>query len=248
MSPELKRRLLDRATAPYRPTGTFHYRWGRGKLSGDPIFAAILEERLFPDGARVTDLGCGRGLLAAWCLAAEAMAAEGQWPAEFAAPRGLHFSGCELMGREAEVGMRALTPLYPGRVALCGGDMRAAPLEGFNVIAILDVLHYVDYADQEVLLDRIRAALPPGGRFLTRIGNARGGLRFAMSQLVDRGISFVQGHRLPRLWCRPLEEWVALLEARGFQVRTRSMNGANPFANVMLVADLPHAGQSPAIG
>lgn len=241
MKHSLKRRLLDQATAPYRPTGTFHYHWARGKLSGDPIFAALLERGIFRDNSRITDLGCGRGLLAAWFLAAERMQAEGHWPADAPPPpRGLNFRGCELMGREAEVGNRALQPLYPGRVDLSGGDMRVADLSGLDAIAILDVLHYIDYAEQDRFLDKIRAALPPGGIFLTRVGDAEGGLRFRISQLVDRSISFVQGHRLPRMWCRPLKDWVHALQARGFEVECISMNGHNPFANVMLVARLPN--------
>ena len=74
MQPALKRHLLDHATAPYRATGTLNYRWARGKLGYDPIFAALIELAVFPDGARVLDLGCGRGLLAAWFLAAERLA------------------------------------------------------------------------------------------------------------------------------------------------------------------------------
>ena len=243
MKPDLKNQLLDCATAPYRSLGRFHYHWARGKLSGDPIFTALLERGVFAENARITDLGCGRGLLAAWFLAAERMAESGQWPTDaIQPPRGLHFRGCELMGREAEVGNRALQPLYPERVELSGGDMRAADLSGLDAIAILDVLHYIDHAEQDRFLDKIRAALPAGGLFLTRVGDAEGGLRFRISQLVDRSISFVQGHRLPRMWCRPVKDWVAALEARGFVVECIAMNGRNPFANVMLVARVPLTG------
>lgn len=242
MSPIFRRRLLDAASAPYRAVGVVHHRWARGKLGGDAIFTALVDGAVFPDQARVLDLGCGRGLLAAWHLAAEALAARGEWPADtHRPPRDLHFTGVELMAREAEAGMRALLPHYPGRVALSGGDMREVALEGFDVVAILDVLHYVDHAAQDLLLDRIRAALPPGGLFLTRVGDANGGLRFRISQWVDRGISFIQGHRLSRMWCRPLAEWVRILEARGFKVETRPMNGHQPFANVMLIARVPQA-------
>ena len=41
MSPELKRRLLDMAAEPYRLTGSFNYRWARGKLRYDPMFASL---------------------------------------------------------------------------------------------------------------------------------------------------------------------------------------------------------------
>lgn len=240
MQRALKNRLINLATAPFKPLGHIHYFWGRGKLAGDPIFAALIDEQIFPSNARVLDLGCGRGLLAAWFLAAETFAAQGRWPANTALPpSGLHFRGLELMGREPAAGNAALQPVYPGRVELAQGDMRAADFTHTDVVAILDVLHYVDYPAQDKLLDQIRAALGPGGLFLTRVGNAGSGLRFFLSQLVDRGISFVQGHRLSRMWCRPVSEWVHILEARGFEVRTEAMNGANPFANVMLVARLP---------
>lgn len=254
MKRSLKKQLIHLATLPFKPVGIVHYYWGRGKLGGDPIFAALLDEQIFPSDARIIDLGCGRGLLAAWFLAAEKLFLDGGWPADAAPPpTGLRFRGLELMGREAEAGNRALQPIYPGRVSLAQGDLRQADLSQLDVVAILDALHYVNYAEQDVVLDQIRAALVPGGLFLTRVGDAGAGLRFFLSQIVDRSISFVQGHRLPRMWCRPIQEWVRILEARGFEVRTQPMNGANPFANIMLVAKLPghpgeHTGNPARIG
>lgn len=236
MQTALKKKLLDFSTAPYRPTGHFNYHWARGKLSRDPIFSALLERRVFPDGARVLDLGCGRGLLAAWMLGAERLAELGEWHSTVAPPRNLRFRGVELMDREAVCGNQALQPLHGERVQLSGGDMCAADLDDTDVIAILDVLHYIPYAEQDRMLDKIRAALGSGGLFVTRVGNAGGGLRFAISQWVDACMSFAQGHRLPRMWCRPLEQWVAALEARGFAVEAVPMSSGTPFANVMLVA------------
>lgn len=238
MQARLKKKLLDFATAPYRSTGHFNYHWARGKLGRDPIFSALLERRVFPDGARVLDLGCGRGLLAAWMLGAERLAEQGAWNGT-APSKGLRFRGVELMEREAICGNQALQPLHGDRVQLSGGDMCEASLDDTDAIAILDVLHYVPYDVQDQMLDRIRAALDSGGLFVTRVGNAGGGLRFAISQWVDACMSFAQGHRLPRMWCRPLEQWVTALEARGFQVEAVPMSEGTPFANVMLVARLP---------
>lgn len=236
MQPTLKNRLLDLACNPYRATGRFNYHWARGKLGRDPIFGALLERRVFPDGARVLDLGCGRGLLAAWMLAAESMAARGDWPAtQTIPPAGLSFRGVELMAREAECGNRALQPLHGQRVQLSGGDMRDFEAGDVDVVAILDVLHYIPQAEQERLLDRIRATLGQGGLFVTRVGDARGGVRFRLSQIVDHCISFAQGHRLARMWCRPLDDWLAALQKRGFEVQATPMSAGTPFANVMLV-------------
>lgn len=236
MQSELKKKLVDIATEPYRPTGHFNYHWARGKLGRDPIFAALFESPIFPDGARVLDLGCGRGLLAAWMLGAERLAEAGEWSGNVAPPKGLRFRGIELMEREAVCGNLALQPLHGDRVQLCGGDMCKANLDNTDAIAIFDVLHYIPYAEQELMLDSIRAALGSGGVFVTRVGNAGSGLRFTISQWVDACMSFVQGHRLPRMWCRPLEQWVAGLESRDFKVEVIQMSAGTPFANVMLVA------------
>lgn len=232
----LKKRLLDIACQPYRVTGNFNYRWARGKLARDPIFPALLEQAVLPDGVRVLDLGCGRGLLAAWFLAAEQLAIQGDWPTAVEPPKGLCFRGVELMVREVDCGNHALQPIYGRRVQLSGGDMRTTDLGEADVIAILDVLHYIPYAEQDRLLDQIRAALGTGGLFVTRVGDACGGLRFWLSQIVDHCLAFAQGHRLDRLWCRPVAGWISALEARGFAVQALPMSSGTPFANVMLIS------------
>lgn len=238
MQSTLKKRLLDQATAPYRPTGHFNYRWARGKLYHDPIFSALVESPILPDNARILDLGCGRGLLAAWLLAAEQLAQQGDWPSETPPPKNLSFRGVELMAQEAECGNQALQPIHGKRVQLSGGDMRTADMSNTDVIAILDVLHYVPYAEQDRILDTIRAALDAGGIFVTRVGDAHEGWRFKFSQIVDLCMSYAQGHRLEQMWCRPLTEWIAALEARGFIVQAIPMSTGTPFANVMLVSSV----------
>jgi SAM-dependent methyltransferase len=236
MQSNLRKRLLELASAPYRHTGQFNYRWARGKLQHDPIFAALIEQAVLPEGARVLDLGCGRGLLAAWFLAAEQLAERGLWCAPMPAPRSLSFRGVELMAREAECGNRALQPLYGQRVQLCHGDMRRVEMGDADVVVVLDVLHYIAPLEQDRLLDQIRAALGHGGLFITRVGDAASGWRFRLSQVVDRCMAFAQGHRAARMWCRPLADWISALEARGFAVQAVAMSQGTPFANVMLTA------------
>jgi predicted TPR repeat methyltransferase len=226
------------ATDPYRLTGSFNYRWALGKLRYDPMFVALLDQGVIPDGARVLDLGCGRGLLAAWFLAAEQLASRGGWSGAVAPPQGLYFRGVERVAREAECGRRALQAVYGNRLEISAGDLRHANLQNADVIVMLDVLHYLSYGEQDRLLDGIRAALGARGLFVTRVGNAGATLRFRLSQLADRFAALVQGNRRAQTWCRPAAAWVAALKSRGFAVRAQPMSQGTPFANVMLVAQV----------
>ena len=83
-----------------------------------------------------------------------------------------------------------------------------------------------------------RQALPPGGLFLTRVGDAAAGLPYRLCIALDQAVIFARGHRLPRLYGRTLAEWIAALEALRFQVAPVPMSEGKPFANVMLVCRL----------
>lgn len=238
------RRLIDRAATPYRAAGRFAWHFARGKLSGDPVFAGLLEHGLIPDQARVLDIGCGQGLLASWLLSARAMHAAGDWPAHWPAaptPRALH--GIELMPKDVERARRTL-----GEAAVfTAADMCRADFGEVDAVIVLDVLHYVGIDAQNDVLRRIRDALAPRGVLVLRVGDADGGWPFRFSVWVDHVVTFVRGHRSSRLHCRPLVDWKAALAGLGFTVRSLPMNRGTPFANILLVAELgskPDAGAS----
>jgi SAM-dependent methyltransferase len=227
--------LVETASAPYRPAGRFAWHFARGKLSADPVFTALLARGLIPDAARVLDLGCGQGLLAAWLRAAEQVHARGAWPAQWpGAPRAVRVHGIELMASDVRRAQAALG----ADADIIRGDVRNAGLPNADVVVILDVLHYLDYAAQEDVLARVRSALAPRGLLLLRVGDADGGLPFRISAWVDRAVTFVRGHRLERLYCRPLAQWRAMLERLGFRVEVLPMSQGTPFANVLLVGRL----------
>jgi hypothetical protein len=56
-----------------------------------------------------------------------------------------------------------------------------------------------------------------------------------LSVHISHAVTFVRGHRLPRLYCRPVTEWIDILRGIGFAVEPVPMNEGKPFANVMLV-------------
>jgi hypothetical protein len=115
-------------------------------------------------------------------------------------------------------------------------DLRAATLESVDAIVMLDVLHYLEPEAQVRLLAGMRAALAPGGVLLLRIGDAAGGLPFAISNWVDRLVLLARGHAPRHLHCRSVGEWQALLSAAGFSSEALPLSRGTPFANVLLHA------------
>jgi SAM-dependent methyltransferase len=233
MTKHFRQTLLDRATQPYRSAGLFAWKFAQGKLKGDPAFFNLLEQGLIPDAERLIDLGCGQGLLASWLLEARALHESGQWPAHWpAAPKIGHIWGLELMPKDVARAHAALGD----RAQIAQGDIRTIDFGKADVAIILDVLHYISYEEQEDVLRRIHAALPTGGTFITRIGNAAGGLPFHYSNWVDRTAFFLRGHRLSQIYCRTLAEWMEVLKRNGFEVEPLPMYKGTPFSNVMLIA------------
>ena len=227
------RTLLDRATHPYRSAGSFAWHFAKGKLKRDPIFFGLLEHGLIPDSGRLIDLGCGQGLLASWLLEARALYESGVWPEYWpAAPKIDKIWGVELMSKDVN---RARTALGD-QAQFVQGDIRTTDFGTADIAIILDVLHYIDYEDQESVLRRVHAALPRGGTFITRIGDAAGGLPFHYSNWVDHTVFFLRGHRLNRIYCRPLKEWLKVLSLNGFEVEALPMHKGTPFCNIMLIA------------
>ena len=233
--------LVRAASAYYRPAGRFALHSARGKLAGDPVYAAVLREGLLPAGGHLLDLGCGQGLLAAWLLAAQAHHALGQgWPQGWPAPPGLSaYTGVEVNPQEVRRARAAfaLDTGIPLRVV--HGDIRDVDYGAPHAIALLDVLHYLDRAAQERVLQRARAALRPGGRLLMRIGDGAAGFGCTFSKAFDSTVALLRRRRWIRLHCRPAAEWSRHLQALGCSVRRLPQAAGTPFANVLLIAQVP---------
>jgi SAM-dependent methyltransferase len=243
------RAVFEAACAPYRPDWSFNSRWAwhwaRGKLGRDPVFRGLLERGDLRPGARVVDIGCGQGLIACLLHACEQQAARGAWPAAWPAwhdqPSFTAYHGIELLPQDVARGNTALARFAtPGRhAAIECADLRKAVIPGCDLLVILDVLHYVDHAEQVALLQRVRQALAPRGRLLLRVGDPANSHRKAFSVYLDRLVIAARGHRVPTGWTRPIPEWATLLQRLGFRsVQPVAMSQGTPFANVLLVADL----------
>ena len=217
MTPADFRALARQAAARYPVRDRYARHFAFGKLTRDPAFAHILREGLIPPRARLLDLGCGQGVLAALLAAAGI---------EVRSMRGI-----DLMARDIARAQAA----SPGG-EFVQGDIRTTPFGPADRVVILDVLHYIDRDAQEDVLRRVRESLGEGGVLLLRVGDASGSLRFRITVATDRLAMALRGHPVGRLHCRPLDEWIALLRGMGFRVDAAPMSQGTPFANVLLVA------------
>jgi SAM-dependent methyltransferase len=227
------RTLAKDAAARYPARDRFARHFAFGKLTRDPVFRHLLASGAIASGARVLDLGCGQGLLATLIAAARERHAKGDWPADRAPPPQLgSYRGIDLMTRDVERAAHA----NGSAAQFAAGDIRSADFGLADTVVILDVLHYIDSAAQHDVLQRVRTALGDGGVLLLRVGDASASMRFRYTVWVDRTVMALRGHRLDRLYCKPLALWVRGLETLGFRVEATPMSAGTPFANVLLVA------------
>lgn len=233
MNTDFKRTLISNAAQPYRTAGHFAWHFAKGKLSRDPAFLGLLRNGLIKDAQRLIDLGCGQGLLSSWLLAAQSMHESGNWPAHWPAPPKIsNIWGLELMKKDVDRANHALGQ----RAQFVQGDIRTTDFGVADIVIILDVLHYIKYEEQENVLRKVRAALPTGGTFITRIGDAAGGLPFHFSNWVDHAVFFLRGHRSYKVYCRTLSEWIEVLKRTGFETESLPMHEGTPFISVMLIS------------
>ena len=232
MEPEV-RGLLKAASRPYLKAGPYPYFFARGKLRIDPIFLALMRSGTISDGARVLDLGCGQSLLAAVLLAAKVQYDKGIWPRGWPRPAvASRLMGIELDARSAGWARKALG----GRVSIQTGDLRTAQLPDADVVLLFDVLHYLDDAEQLILLGKVAHSLRNGGKLLLRVADAEAGWRFRLTRLVDHSTVLMRGRLAGNFFCRTIGDWSDLLLRHGFRIERQPMSEGTPFANILLTA------------
>ncbi|MFD1586715.1 class I SAM-dependent methyltransferase [Halorientalis brevis] len=176
-------------------------RWNAADYDDDHAFVfeygESLLDRLDPQSdERVLDLGCGTGHLTAEI-----------------ADRGATVLGVD----QSAAMIREARESYPD-LAFERADARTfVPDESFDAAFSNAALHWIPDGDQDDVLETVRDALVPGGRFVAEMGGAGN---------VDRVVSATRdalhdrGYDVPNPWYFPtIGEYAPRLETHGFEVR-----------------------------
>ncbi len=229
----LRNRVARRAAQAYRASGRLAYYFARFKLRHDAFYSLLLLEGLVPANARILDLGCAQGLLAAWHFAARQCYLEDAWDNSCPAPNSIEsYRGVDR--NEAEIRRARQAVGHCADFAV--GDALSERLSGANLIVLLDVLHYLDYEAQSKLLRLVRAALPVQGSLLLRVGDSAGGGRARISGWIDHGVQRLRNGGKGELYRRPLTEWLRLLADLGFTVQEIARQRSLGYSNSLLRA------------
>lgn len=225
--------LVRRASDRYLDSGITAWEFARGKLSGDPVYAALLGSEVPAATGTLLDVGCGQGLSLALLAEAQHTAAQGTWDTTRPDPPQFErLIGVELRPRVARIAMRALEH----EADILTGDARRVGLPPADVVLVFDVLHMMPEADQRALLRAIRSAMPPTGRLLIREADASAGWRFRMVWLGNALKAALAGQWRQRFAFRTQAAWRTLLFEEGFAPRVEPMAAGTPFANVLIRA------------
>ena len=214
----MSREIIERIARRYE--GRWLQGYVRGKLRSDRVYGAAFE-LLKNSPLPVLDVGCGIGLLG--CYLRE------------------HGFAATVAGFDLDAGKiakaRRATASYAG-LEFHAADAASHTGQRGNVV-ILDVLQYLDAAQQQALLGRLAAAVPSGGCCVIRATPRDASWRFRVTRFEDwfvRKVGWMNSE--PRHYSSA-EEVCAPFLALGFTCEVRPLWGRTPFNSHLFVFHAP---------
>jgi len=201
--------LADAVAWRYRTQG-IAIRWQvRAKLLRDPFYRTLAASDWLPKEGRILDLGCGRGELLALAASARSLGMaqdrkRGPQPS---------LTGIEACPRLAASAQLALS----GLADIIAGDVRQIDLPPCRTAVLDETLLHFAPEEQDRLLERVTAALEPGGSIILREPDAGGLLEKTALRLATGISSLFQRQRGLRPYPRGAKEWNARLESLGLR-------------------------------
>lgn len=205
---------VERVASRYAKGRRAAYHYVRGKMASDPVAARIAG---LGDLGDVVDVGCGRGQLAVLLLEAGTAT---------------HVTGFDWDGAKVGDARAAASGLG---AAFDAGDMRTVQVPPCDTALFVDVLHYLTDAEQDAVLARVADAARL--RVIVRELDPDRGWRSRVTRLQERVTTSLGYNRGARVNVRRIDDLVAPLRARGYEVRVEPCWGATPFSNVLVVAE-----------
>ena len=214
-------RTIARAFAPRHLLGNRHdFLYTLIKLRTDPLYPGVLAA-LRGTRAPVLDLGSGLGLLA------HALRQDGQ---------SIAYRGVDIDADKICRGARVAADIGLRDVRLEVMDVGTETPDHSGSVTILDVLQFLQPAEQHALLVKVAAMIAPRGRLVIRTGLQDESGRSRTSRVSDRFANLV-GWMQERPRSYPTADGLRRsLEGAGLQVSLAPLYGSTPFNNWLLVA------------
>ena len=221
-------RVLSAAAARYAGAGIVAREFARGKLRGDPIYRALLTT-LPASIDTLVDIGCGQGLALALLTEAGLAMRRGDWPVSTPPPQTVQHIGIESRSRVAAIAQQALAEAAE---IICARAPAGLP-PSVSAALLLDVLHLMDFEQQQRLLQELRARMTTGGVVLVREADAGAGRGFWAVRAGNRVKNLLLGDPCQKFAFRSGAEWQKVLSGWGWSVEVWPMSEGTPFANVL---------------
>jgi SAM-dependent methyltransferase len=192
----------------------------KSKILADPLYGGVYQE-LKDSKNPLLDIGCGMGIHAMYLR-------ERDWHGPVL--------GIDYDQGKIKDGKQLIKNGGYKNISLVQGDARLNLPDHHGDVAILDILQFFDFDQQESLLRIAAKKVCPGGKLVIRSGIKEKNLRFFVTWLGDMLAKCTCWMKAAPTHYPTTELFHTVLENEGFEVEIRPFWGKTPFNNYLIVA------------